>query len=85
MQRAWDLLDITTAHYVPGDPDDIAVRQLCKTEGVILDDALTPLVVLLTRLAAGDESARLRMKEWVLPSDLCVVYSAFHCFIRFSS
>jgi Guanine nucleotide exchange factor synembryn len=74
VQRAWDLLDITTAHYVPGDPDDAAVRQLCKTEGVILDDTLTPLVVLLTRLAAGDESAKLRMKEWILPSDLCVDY-----------
>ncbi|KAF8516680.1 guanine nucleotide exchange factor [Gautieria morchelliformis] len=70
VQRAWDLLDITTAHYVPGDPDDPAARQLCKSEGIVLDDTLTPLVVLLTRLAAGDESARLRMKAWVLPSDL---------------
>lgn len=74
VQRAWDLLDITTAHYVPGDPDDAAVRQLCKNEGIILDDTLTPLVVLLTRLAAGDESAKLRMKEWILPANLYVFF-----------
>lgn len=72
VQRAWDLFDITTAHYVPGDPDDIAVRQLCKSEGIILNDTLTPLIVLLIRLAAGDESARLRMREWLLPADLYV-------------
>ncbi|KAF8590259.1 hypothetical protein K439DRAFT_1627947 [Ramaria rubella] len=70
VQRAWDLLDIATAHYVPGDPDDAAVRQLCKTEGVLLDDTLAPLIILLTRLAAGEESVKLRMREWILPSDL---------------
>ncbi|KAF8516016.1 guanine nucleotide exchange factor [Hysterangium stoloniferum] len=70
VQRAWDLLEISTAHYIPGDPDDPSVRQLCRTEGVALDDTLTPLVALLARLAGGDESARLRMKEWILPADL---------------
>lgn len=70
VQHAWDIFDVTTAHYVPNDPDDSSVRQLCKQEGVSLDELLPPLVVLLTRLADGNTAARLRMKEWLLPADL---------------
>ncbi|KIJ32304.1 hypothetical protein M422DRAFT_35851 [Sphaerobolus stellatus SS14] len=70
VQRAWDLFEVTTAHYVPDDPDDASVRELCKTEGIALDDTLSPLVVLLTRLATGDSTARIRMKDWILPADI---------------
>jgi len=70
VQRAWDLLELTTAHYLPGDPDDIAVRTMCTKEGVVLDEILPPLIVLLIHFAADDASARLRMKEWLLPADL---------------
>jgi len=61
------------AYYLPGDidPDDITVREKCKKEGETnLDDILTPLVVLITRICLGDEGSRARLREWVLPHDL---------------
>ncbi|GJJ07814.1 hypothetical protein Clacol_002019 [Clathrus columnatus] len=70
VQHAWDLFDLTTAHYVPGDPDDTLVRQSCKQDGIDLDETLTPLVALLARLADGSNGARVRMKEWLLPAHL---------------
>ncbi|KIJ23912.1 hypothetical protein M422DRAFT_786028, partial [Sphaerobolus stellatus SS14] len=70
VQRAWDIFEATTAHYVPDDPDDPSVRELCKTEGIDLHDTLSPLVVLLTRLATADSAARIRMRNWILPADL---------------
>lgn len=70
VRRAWDLFDIATAHYVPRDPDDQAVRQLCKKEGVDFDEVIAPLIVLLARFAMSDETARHRLKNWILPVDL---------------
>jgi hypothetical protein len=46
------------------------VRQLCRTEGVVFDDLLPPLAILLSRFAAADAIARQRMKDWILPADL---------------
>jgi len=66
-------LDVSLAYYLPGDidPDDTTVREKCKKEGETnLDDILTPLVVLITRICLGDEDSRARLREWVLPHDL---------------
>lgn len=71
--RIQDLLEISLKHYLPGDidPDDPSVREACKKEGEIsLDDILSPLVVLITRLALVDDSARIRIREWIVPSDI---------------
>jgi len=70
VQRAYDLFDLTSAHFAPGDPDDPAVRDLCKKEDVALDDLLSPLVVLLNRLASGDANAKLRLRNWIIPPDV---------------
>lgn len=71
--RAYDLLDVTLSHYLPGDidPDDASVRERCQTESdSTLDDLVCPLVLLITKLCQGDEGARKRMREWILPDDL---------------
>jgi len=71
--RAHDLLDVSMSHYLPGDvdPDEPSVREICKTEGDnSLDDILTPLVVLITRLCVFDEGSKMRMRQWVIPADL---------------
>jgi hypothetical protein len=71
--RAHDLLDVSLSHYFPGDvdPDDPSVREICKAEGDnSLDDILTPLVVLITRLCIFDEGSKMRMRQWVIPPDL---------------
>lgn len=73
MQHSYSLLDVTLAYYLPGDidPDDISVREKCTNEGGNnLDEILTPLVVLITRLSFGDEGSRIRLREWVIPHDL---------------
>lgn len=60
-------------HYLPGDidPDDPSVRDTCKKEGEnSLDDILSPLVVLITRLALVDELARVKIREWIIPIDI---------------
>ncbi|KAI0366244.1 hypothetical protein BV20DRAFT_1124446 [Pilatotrama ljubarskyi] len=71
--RSYDLLDVSLNHYMPGtvDPDDVSVRDKCRKEtDQTLDDVMTPLAVLITKLCQADEGSRLRMREWILPEDL---------------
>lgn len=71
--RVQDLLEVSLKHYLPGDidPDDPSVRDTCKKEGEnSLDDILSPLVVLITRLALVDELARVKIREWIIPIDI---------------
>ncbi|KAI8984908.1 guanine nucleotide exchange factor [Trametes punicea] len=71
--RAYDLLDVSLNHYLPGtlDPDDGSVREKCRAETEqSLDDIMTPLAVLITKLCQADEASRVRMREWILPQDL---------------
>ncbi|KAI0786524.1 guanine nucleotide exchange factor [Abortiporus biennis] len=73
LQRAHDLLDVSFTHYLPGniDPDEPSVRQSCREENdAQLDDIVCPLVILLTKLCSADESARNRMRQWIIPDDL---------------
>jgi hypothetical protein len=73
LQRAYELLDLAFAYYFPGDidVDDASVRQRAKDDsGDSLDDSLSPLVVLITRLCIGDENSRLRARHWLVPDDL---------------
>lgn len=61
------------AYYLPGtiDPDHLSVREKCKKEGEPnLDDIMTPLVILITRICIDDEGSRIRIREWMLPLDL---------------
>ncbi|KAI0706917.1 guanine nucleotide exchange factor [Cerioporus squamosus] len=71
--RAYDMLDVSLNHYAPDtiDPDDRSVREKCQREmDQSLDDSLTPLVVLITKLCMADEGSRRRMRQWILPDDL---------------
>ncbi|KAJ7638321.1 guanine nucleotide exchange factor [Roridomyces roridus] len=74
--RAYDLLNVALLHYFPDavEADDASVRERIKSEGGpnsdSLDDELSPLVVLITRLCAGDGDARARTREWLVPADL---------------
>ncbi|KIY61996.1 hypothetical protein CYLTODRAFT_494944 [Cylindrobasidium torrendii FP15055 ss-10] len=73
--RAYDLLEVTFAHYFPGDidVDDISVRRRPKEEKLddTLDDIGAPLILLITRLCLSDEAgARTRLRDWLLPADL---------------
>ncbi|TFK56280.1 hypothetical protein OE88DRAFT_728045 [Heliocybe sulcata] len=71
--RAYDLLEVSFSHYLPGDvdPDDASVRERCKKEGDhSLDDIMAPLVALVTRFCVDDEQSKVRMRNWVLPADL---------------
>ncbi|KIP10594.1 hypothetical protein PHLGIDRAFT_101008 [Phlebiopsis gigantea 11061_1 CR5-6] len=71
--RAYDLLDVTLSHYLPGDvdPDDSSVRGRCQAESDSnIDDLVSPLVLLITRLCQADDGARKRMREWIVPEDL---------------
>lgn len=73
LQRAHELLDVAFAYYFPGDidVDDASVRQRAKADSNdSLDDTLSPLVVLITRLCSGDQNSRLRARHWLVPDDL---------------
>lgn len=73
LQRAFDLLEVSFSHYFPGDidVDDISVRDRCKEESKdSLDEILSPLLVLITRLCLGDETCRVRVRQWIVPDDL---------------
>lgn len=73
LQRAYELLDLAFAYYFPGDVDvdDASVRQRAKADSNdSLDDTLSPLVVLITRLCFGDGNSRLRVRHWLVPDDL---------------
>lgn len=51
--------------------DDPSVRQQARAESNdILDDTLSPLVVLITRLCIGDDGTRARARQLLVPSDL---------------
>ncbi|KAJ7265997.1 guanine nucleotide exchange factor [Mycena haematopus] len=77
--RAHTLLEVAFSHYFPDstEPDDPSVRELVKVEAGpgangsdSLDDELSPLVVLITRLCIGDETSRTRTRDWLVPVDL---------------
>lgn len=71
--RSYDLLDVSLNHYMPGtvEADDPGVRERCRGEtDQTLDDVMTPLAVLITKLCQADEGARMRMRAWILPEDL---------------
>lgn len=57
---------------MPGavEADDKSVRERCRKEDVQLDDVLSPLVVLLTRLCEASEECRKFMRMRILPPDL---------------
>ncbi|KAG1729071.1 guanine nucleotide exchange factor [Suillus paluster] len=71
--RAYELLDTTLAHFLPNDidPDDPAVRDLCKADGdTSLDEVVCPLVLLITRFCLGDDDAKTRLRQWLVPENL---------------
>lgn len=70
--HAYDILDVTLAYYLPEalEPDDASVREKCKHEDTTLDELVTPLVLLITRLCIGDEASRARLRDWLIPSSL---------------
>lgn len=66
-------MDLSFSQYFPGnvDPDEQSVRDRAKTElNDSLDDTLTPLVVLLTRICIADEGSRIRIRQKLIPDDL---------------
>ncbi|KAL4259413.1 synembryn family protein [Pleurotus pulmonarius] len=73
--RAYDLLDVSLAHFFPGniDPDDQSVKDRCTAEcggDTTLDELISPLVVLVTRMCLADESCRTRVRNLIVPPDL---------------
>ncbi|KAF7301128.1 hypothetical protein MIND_00677000 [Mycena indigotica] len=76
--RAHSLLEVAFTHYFPEmtEPDDLSVRDKVKSESTLsppaesLDDELSPLVVLITRLCNADENSRTRTRDWLCPADL---------------
>ncbi|KAJ7050873.1 guanine nucleotide exchange factor [Mycena amicta] len=76
--RAHSLLEVAFSHYFPDavEPDDPSVREKVKAESSpfspseSLDDELSPLVVLITRLCVADEQSRTRTRDWLCPADL---------------
>ena len=73
LQHSYDLLELSFSHYFPGktDPDDPEVRARCKAESSdTLEDMLSPLVILITKLCIADEGSRTRVRHWVIPEDL---------------
>ena len=73
LQYAYDLLEVSLSRYFPGntDPDDPEIRTRCKEESSdTLDDMISPLVVLITKLCIADEGSRSRVRQWIVPDDL---------------
>ena len=73
LQHAYDLFEVSFSRYFPGntDPDDPEIRTRCKAESSdTLDDMLSPLVVLITKLCIADEGSRIRVRHWIVPEDL---------------
>lgn len=48
------------------------MREKCQEEvgDKSLDDVLSPLTMLITRLCNGDETSRARVRQWIVPDDL---------------
>jgi len=69
-----DLLDVSFSHFFPGaiDADDPSARERAKKESPdnSLDDLMSPLVVLISRLCVADENTRIRIRQWIVPDDL---------------
>ncbi|KAG6885488.1 hypothetical protein C0993_001095 [Termitomyces sp. T159_Od127] len=74
VQRTYELIDTAFAHFFPDivDVDDASVRDRAKQELLdnSLDDLLSPLVVLLSRICAADEVSRVRVRQLIIPDDL---------------
>ncbi|KDQ65126.1 hypothetical protein JAAARDRAFT_685310 [Jaapia argillacea MUCL 33604] len=73
LSRAYTLLDLSMEHYLPGniDVDEPSIRDKCRQEGIYtLDDAISPVTVLLSRLCLSYEDAKVRVREWLLPATL---------------
>jgi len=74
IQRAFDLLEISFSHYFPDtvDPDEPEVRERCRHEAGdnTLDDLLSPLLVLISRLCLADDGSKTRVRQWFVPDDL---------------
>lgn len=72
LMHAYNILDVTFTHYLPEalDPDDASVRVKCKRDDTTLDELVTPLVLLITRLCIGDETSRARLRDWLIPPNL---------------
>ncbi|KIK56191.1 hypothetical protein GYMLUDRAFT_230524 [Collybiopsis luxurians FD-317 M1] len=78
--RTLDLLEIVFSHYFPSNsnPDSLEVRQSFKIDltrsgmpnDTSLDELLSPLVALCTRICMMDKASRLRVREWIVPADL---------------
>ncbi|ESK96134.1 hypothetical protein Moror_7275 [Moniliophthora roreri MCA 2997] len=72
--RTRDLIDECFALYFPKkkSPDDSSVRDYARSlhPDDELDDILSPLVMLLTRLCLGNASTRQRILDWTVPPDL---------------
>ncbi|KIK68387.1 hypothetical protein GYMLUDRAFT_68251 [Collybiopsis luxurians FD-317 M1] len=78
--RTRDLLEVSFGHHFPGnsDPDSQEIREAFQKEitkqgipaDTSLDDVLSPLVVLCTRLCLADEGTRIKVREWIVPPDL---------------
>ena len=75
LQRLYSLLEAALRYYVEYDPDDPKVRTKCRAKGVVLDDLLIPLPIIITRLIKENDEARARMFQWVFPQDLYVCIS----------
>ncbi|KAF8603417.1 hypothetical protein BDV93DRAFT_523195 [Ceratobasidium sp. AG-I] len=69
--RVLSLLSATLAVYFPGntDVDDNSLRNLARARGVVVDELVPPVAVLLTRLV-GDVGARARVSAVIFPADL---------------
>ncbi|KAG5732249.1 Synembryn-A [Termitomyces sp. T112] len=74
VQRTYELMDTAFAYFFPDvvDVDDASVRDRAKQESPdnSLDDLLSPLVVLLSRICAADEVSRVRVRQLIIPDGL---------------
>lgn len=70
--HAYSILDVTLAYYLPGalDPDDTSVKEKCKRDDATLNELVTPLVLLITRLCIGDQPSRTRLRDCLIPLNL---------------
>lgn len=70
--HAYNLLNVTLAYYLPEalDPDDASVKEKCNRDDTTLDELVTPLALLTTRLCIGDEPSRARLRGWLVPPNL---------------
>ncbi|KAG8218233.1 guanine nucleotide exchange factor [Butyriboletus roseoflavus] len=69
--RAYKLLDVTLAHFMPGDvnSDDPSIRSRLP-DGETLDELVSPLVILITRFCLGDEDAKVRTRNCFIPPNI---------------